>query len=197
MATPYNPSYPYQPFQPQGQAAYPPPVDYGTIDKQYQPAYNYQPQSGNATVVVAAQPVTATTTVVSPPEENHSGIAICALVFSLCTLFTSGALIICLSLFIPALFLAIVALSTRGRSQKGNAGISIGLNVAVVVLTVVLLVLPVLATALLTTLPPTPPTACPTTTPPEEAAPTTFLSTTTFMVVSAPSWCVGWDSVAP
>ena len=177
MATPYNPSYPYQPFQPQGQAVYPPPVDYGNppqnqgASAQYppppkaqgyppqpqtdptrqalppayvyqpdQPAYNYQPQLGNATVVVAAQPGTATTASVSPPEENHSRIAICALVFSLCTLFTSGALIICLSFSIPALILAIVALGTRGRSQKTNAGISIGLNVAVVVLTVVLLV---------------------------------------------------------
>ena len=150
MATPYNPSYPYQPFQPQGQAAYPPPVDYGTIDKPDQPAYNYQPQSGNATVVVAAQPVTTTTAGVSPPEENHSGIAICALMFSLCTLFTCGALIICLSLSIPALILAIVALGTRGNSQKSNAGISIGLNAAVVVCSVVLLVAVVIPVAVIT-----------------------------------------------
>ena len=181
MATPYNPSYPYQPFQPQGQAAYPPPVDYGNppqnqgasaqypppptvqgyppqpqtdlapaqpttqglppayVYKPDQPTYNYQPQLANTTVVVTAQPATATT-VVSPPEENHSGIAICALVFSLCTLFTCGASVICLSFSIPALILAIVALSTRGNSQKSNAGVSIGLNVAVVVCTVVLLV---------------------------------------------------------
>ena len=105
-----------------------------------QPAYNYQPQLANATVVVAAQPVTATTTSVSPPEENHFGIAICALVFSLCTLFTSGAFFFCLSFSIPALVLAIVALATRGNSQKTNAGISIGLNVAVVVCTAVFLV---------------------------------------------------------
>ena len=105
-----------------------------------QPAYNYQPQLANATVVVAAQPVTATTTSVSPPEENHSGIAICALVFSLCTLFTCGASVICLSLSIPALILAIVALGTRGNSQKSNAGISIGLNVAVVVCSVFVIV---------------------------------------------------------
>ena len=150
MATPYNPSYPYQPFQPHGQAAYPPPVDYGTIDKPDQPAYNYQPQPGNATVVVAAQPVMATTAGVSPPEENHSGIAICALVFSLCTLFTSGAFLICLSLSFPALILAIVALGTRGNSQKSNAGISIGLNVAVVVLTVVLVVAVVIPVAVTT-----------------------------------------------
>ena len=182
MATPYNPSYPYQRFQPQGQAAYPPPVDYGNppqdqgASAQYppppkvqgyppqnyppqlqtdpttqapppayvyqpdQPAYNYQPQLANATFVVAAQPMTTTTSGVSPPEENHSGIAICALVFSLCTLITCGASVICLSLSIPALILAIVALGTRGNSQKSNAGVSIGLNVAVVVCTVILLV---------------------------------------------------------
>ena len=188
MATPYNPSYPYQRFQPQGQAAYPPPVDYGNppqnqgASAQYppppkaqgyppqpqtdpttqglppayvyqpdQPAYNYQPQLTNATVVVAAQPVTTTTAGVSPPEENHSGIAICALVFSFCTLFTCGAFLICLSLSIPALILAIVALGTRGNSQKSNAGVSIGLNVAVVVLTVVLLVAIVTPAAVTTT----------------------------------------------
>ena len=105
-----------------------------------QPAYNYQPQLANATVVVAAQPATTTTTSVSPPEENHSGIAICALVFSLCTLFTCGASVICLSLSIPALILAIVALGTRGNSQKTNAGISIGLNVGVVVCSVFVIV---------------------------------------------------------
>ena len=56
------------------------------------PAYGYQPQLANTTVVVAAQPVTATTTTrVSPPEENHSGVAICALVFSIFTLITCGA----------------------------------------------------------------------------------------------------------
>ena len=138
--------YPLQGYPPQPLAdlppAYPttqePPPAY--VYKPDQPAYNYQPQLANATVVVAAQPVTATTTRVSPPEENHSGIAICALVFSLCTLFTCGSLIICLSLSIPALILAIVALATRGNSQKSNAGISIGLNVAVVVCSVVLLV---------------------------------------------------------
>ena len=119
----------------------PPPAYVYTPD---QTAYGYQPQLTNTTVVVAAQPAvpppTATTTHVSPPEENHSGIAICALVFSIFTLITCGASLICLSFSIPALVLSIIALNSRGRSQKSNAGISIGLNVAVVVCTAVLLV---------------------------------------------------------
>ena len=186
MATLYNPAQ--QPYQPPGQAAYPPQVAYGypppqeqsvsapyppptvqgyppqgyppqthglppanpTLEqgpppaygyKPDQPAYGYQPQLANTTVVVAAQPVTATTTRVSPPEENHAGVAICALVFSLFTLITCGGSVICLTLSLPALILSIVALSSRGRSQKNNAGISIGLNVAVVVCTVVVLLL--------------------------------------------------------
>ena len=84
----------------------------------------------------AVLPTTATTTHMSPPEENHFGIAICALVFSLFTLFTCGAYLIS----IPALILSIIALNSRGRSQKNKAGISIGLNVAVVVCTEVFLV---------------------------------------------------------
>ena len=40
----------------------------------------------------------------------------------------------------PALILSIVALGSSGRSQKSKAGVSIGLNVAVVVCTVVLIV---------------------------------------------------------
>ena len=115
-----------------------PPPAYGY--KPDQPAYGYQPQLANTTIVVAAQPAvpptTATTTHMSPPEENHFGIAICALVFSLFTLFTCGAYLIS----IPALILSIIALNSRVRSQKNKVGISIGLNVAVVVCTVVFLV---------------------------------------------------------
>ena len=143
MATPYNPTQ--QPYQPPGQAAYPPQVAYGYQPPQDQsassapyppptvqgyppqgyppqthdlppayptleqgpppaygyntdqPAYGYQPQLANTTVVVAAQPMTATTTRVSPPEEDHSGVAVCALVFSLFTLITCGASVICLT----------------------------------------------------------------------------------------------------
>ena len=149
-SAPYPPltvqGYPPQGYPPQTHGlppAYPtleqgPPPAY--VYKPDQPAYGYQPQLANTTVVVAAQPTTATTIPVSPPEENHSGVAICALVFSLFTLITCGGSVICLTLSLPALILSIVALSSRGRSQKNNAGISIGLNVAVVVCTVVLLV---------------------------------------------------------
>ena len=137
--------YPPQGYPPQANfpPAYPtqepPPAKVYNPDQPL-PAYTYEPQFIDTTVVVSAQPVTATNTSVSPPEENHSGIAICALVFSLCTLFTFGAFLICLALSIPALILSVVALRARGKPQKTNAGISIGLNVAVLVCTVVLLV---------------------------------------------------------
>ena len=154
-SAPYPPptvqGYPPQGYPPQTHdfpPAYPtleqgPPPAHGY--KPDQPAYEYEPQLANTTAVVAAQPVTATTTPVSPPEEDHSIVAVCALVFSVVTLMTCGVFVICLALSIPALILSIVAVSSRGRSQKSKAGISIGLNVAVVVCTVVLMV--VLATA--------------------------------------------------
>ena len=144
------PPPPVQAYPPQGYPpltdlppAYPtqgPPPAYVDVYKQDQPAYNYQPQLANTTVVVAAQPMTATTTRVSPPGEDHSGMAVCALVLSLCTLSLCGASVICLAFSIPALILSVVALWTRGKSQKNNACVSIGLNVAVVVCTVVLIV---------------------------------------------------------
>ena len=81
----------------------------------------------------------ANTTHVSSAEENHSCVAKCAFVFSVCTFMTCG-LFGCLIFSMPALILSILALESRGRSQKSKAGISIGLNVAVVVCTVVLLV---------------------------------------------------------
>ena len=145
-SAPYPPptvqGYPPQGYPPQTHDLPPP---YSTLEQRLppanQPGHSYQPQLANTSFVVAAQPVTATpTTRVSPPEENHYGVAVCALVFSILTLMTCGASVICLSFSIPALILSIIALNTRGRSQKSNAGISIGLNVAVVVCTVVVLV---------------------------------------------------------
>ena len=140
-SAPY-PSPTVQGYPPQG---YPPhdqthdiPPPYPTLEqgpppayvyKPDQPAYGYQPQLANTTICDDSAHM-------SPPEENHFGIAICALVFSLFTLFTCGAYLIS----IPALILSIIALNSRGRSQKNKAGISIGLNVAVVVCTVVFLV---------------------------------------------------------
>ena len=135
--------YPPQGYPPQTDLppAYPtqgPPPAY--VYKQDQPAYNYQPQLANTTVVVAAQPMTATTTRVSPPEEDHSGMAVCAVLFSFCTLIVCGAPLICLAFSIPALILSVMALWSRGESQKSHACTSIRLNVAVVVFTVVFLV---------------------------------------------------------
>ena len=123
---------------PQGQAYPPPPYDY----KPKQPVY-YTPQTTSPSVVmVSSQPrPVATTTHLSPPraQQDNSGMAICALVFSIFTLFCCSTSCICLVFSIPALILAIVALTTTGSSQKTNAGISIGLNVAVVVCTVLVL----------------------------------------------------------
>ena len=133
----------------------------GYNSKADQLAYNFRPQPATSTVVVAAraptsvpvatQPATsATTTLVPPLEEDHVRMAACAVVFSFCTLITCGAFVICLFLSVPAVVLSSEALDTRGNSQRNKAGISIGLNVAVVVCTVVLLVVvvtPVAVTA--------------------------------------------------
>ena len=135
----YNLQQGYSP-QPQSNPAQGPPPAYDY--KVDQPAYNYPVQVTNASVVVAAQPTaaTATTARLSPPEKDYSGIAICALLFSMCTVIVCGMSLICLSLSIPALILSIEAMGTRGSSQRNNAGISIVLNVIAVICTVVLLV---------------------------------------------------------
>ena len=150
--------YPPRGYPPQAQADLPP--AYATHEPVSPPAYNseadqlsynFHPKPSTSTVVVAArapasvpvatQPTTsATSTRVSPPMEDHSGMAVCALVFSIITLITCGASVICLFFSIPALILSIAALRIRGEWQKSHACISIGLNVAVVVCTVVLLV---------------------------------------------------------
>ena len=147
--------YPPQGYPPQVQADSPPP--YPTHEpvsppaynsKADQLAYNFQPQPTNtsAVVVAAQEPVAARPTMwaisnhVSPPERDQSGAAVCALVFSIITLITCGATLICLSLSIPALILSIKALGMRGNLQNRKVCISIVLNVAVVVCTVVLLV---------------------------------------------------------
>ena len=135
------PSQQAAPLPPQNQ---PPPYAYGG----QQPQQGYQPMpapapvtSSNTTVVVASQPAPVTAIYQSPPEEDHSGMAVCAIVFSIITLLCCGFSLFFLMCSIPALILAIVALGTRGSAQKSNAGISIGLNVVVVVCTVVSLVI--------------------------------------------------------
>ena len=106
------------------------------------PPYDYQAeQLTNTTAVVEIQPkAAATCTPFSPPEKDYSKIAICAFLFSLCTLITCGVSLICLSLSIPALILSIVAMGTKGSAKKNSAGVSIGLNVAVVICSVLLVV---------------------------------------------------------
>ena len=139
---PQGQAYPPQgvAYPPQGVAYPPPPYD----TKGGQPGYDYQPQGAAAThnvVVVTAQPAAATTTYVSKPEQDNTGLAMCALAFSIFTLICCGCSFLYLTCIIPALILAIVALSGKGSSQKSNAGISIALNVTVVVCFVLLLVI--------------------------------------------------------
>ena len=113
------------------------------------PAYNnyggtgYQtPVAGtSATVVVTGQPTSVSATCQSPPEEDHSGIAVCAVIFSIITLICCGVSLVCLTCTIPALVLAFMAMGAKGSAQKTNAGISIGLNVVVVACSVLFLVI--------------------------------------------------------
>ena len=120
-----------QAYPPQGQAYPPPSYD----SKGGQPGYGYQPQTTATTnvAVVSAQPGVATTSYVSKPEQQNTGLAVFALVFSIFTLICCGCSCLYLTCIIPALILAIVALSGNGSSTKTNAGISIGLSATVVV----------------------------------------------------------------
>lgn len=99
---------------------------------------DYHPvtDTSTAATVVTTQP--SVVSVVSPPKESHTPVAISALVLSVITMICCGLpfpyLLICT---IPALVLAIVAMVTRGKTQKINAGVSIGLSVAVIMMTVV------------------------------------------------------------
>ena len=129
------PSQQDKPFPVQGQ---PPGYDYGG-----QPGYvgkpGYQPMPApppvtatTTTVVMTAQPTPVTTAYQAPPESDYSGMAVCALVFSIITLLCFGCSLFGLICSIPALILSIAALGSTGSSQKSHAGISIALNVTVV-----------------------------------------------------------------
>ena len=79
--------------------------------------------------MVAGQPTdmkyqrtSVTATYQSPPEEDHSGMALSALVFSIVTFVYCGTSLVCLTCTIPALVLAIMALGARGSAQKTNDG---------------------------------------------------------------------------
>ena len=148
-ASVHCPPPPVQDCLPQGN---PPETDlppaYSALEQEPPPAYDseavqltyhFQPQIAYTTVMVTTQAMTATTTALSPPEDNHMRIAICALVFSLCTLITCGAFVISLPLSIPALILSIAALKNRGGPWRRIAKFCICLNVTTVVITVLLL----------------------------------------------------------
>ena len=101
----------------------------------YHPRHNYQPQpvtSASVAAVATAQPTVAITTSVPPPEKDNSSLATGALVLSIVTMITCGLHVIYLPCTVPGLILAIVAMQSRGSSQKMNAGLSIGLNISVV-----------------------------------------------------------------
>ncbi len=72
-----------------------------------------------------------------PPPKDNTNVAICALIFSIITLICCGPYLICLTCSIPALILAIMAMTSNGTKQTNNAGISITLNVVVIVCSVV------------------------------------------------------------
>ena len=156
MAAPYpdQQAYqpPHQPYQQPPEGGYQPaPAQFPSQqtkpfpDQGKPPGYEYGGQPGygstNTTVVVSSQPTPVTTAYDSVSfEQDYSGMAVCALVFSIITLLCTGASLLCLTCSIPALILAIVALGTTGSAQKSNAAISIGLNVTVVVCTVLFLI---------------------------------------------------------
>ena len=118
----------------------PPPAYNNEAD---QLAYNFQPQpaANSATIVHVVESLpTAVPSPVSSRTEDHSRTAVCALVFSLCTLIVCGGSVICLCFSIPALILSIKALTTRGEWQSRIAKASICINVIVVAGTAVVLV---------------------------------------------------------
>ena len=138
MATRYpnQQAHPTQSYPLQGQT---PSYEYNPdLD---QPWYNCQPQpvtSASVVAVATAQPTVAITTSVPPPEKDYTILAVGALVFSLLTMITCGVFIVCLPCTVPGLILAIVAMQSRGSSQKTSAGLSIGVNATVIVCFMVL-----------------------------------------------------------
>lgn len=136
----YNP--PPQPYQLFPEGGYQPaPTQFPSQQTQAFPAQGQPPgYAYGATTVVSAQPTPVTYNSLDS-EADYSGMAMCALVFSIITLLCCGASLLCLACSVPALVLSINALGTTGSAQKSSASISIGLNVAVVACTVVFLVI--------------------------------------------------------
>ena len=156
MAAPYpdQQAYPQQPYHQFPQGGYQPaPAQFASQQakpfpaQDRPPSYDYGGQPGyqpipaaapaiatSTTVVVTAQPTPVATAYQAPPAADYSGMAMCALVCSIFTLLFCGLSLVSLTLSIPALLLAIVALGSTGSSQRNNARASIALNVIVIVL---------------------------------------------------------------
>ena len=136
-----------QPGPPSEQGAYPPPQgaypQYPQQQGDLPPSYDKPPPINGTTshtVVVAAQPTTATTTY-APKTDGNEILATSALVFSIITILCCGTSVVCLACIIPALILAIKARGSTGSEQQKNAAISIALNAAVVICCVLFLVI--------------------------------------------------------
>ena len=103
------------------------------------PGHNYQPQSvATSSHTVMVQPAAVNTSSVPHPETGNICLAAFSLVLSLITLTLCAGTFFLLPCIIPGFILAVVAMTTKGSSQKKYAGISIGFSVATFVSTVVL-----------------------------------------------------------
>ena len=99
-----------------------------------------QQQSLTTSTVVVSQP--APVTVVRNQEVDYSGKAMAALVLAIIGLIFCGESLILLVCLVPALILAIIALSSpRGESASKNASISLGLTILSGVCFVVILII--------------------------------------------------------
>jgi hypothetical protein len=141
MAQPYQPPPdPYKPLDPnqayplesvpqeqQGYASQPPPSYYSAN----------QPQPSSTVIVTQPQP---TAVVVAPPQEDHSGKAIAALILSIIGLVFCGYTLLVLVCLVPALILAIVALaSPNEHSSSTHSFVSIGLSIGSIVFGVIII----------------------------------------------------------
>ena len=99
-----------------------------------------QPVTSASTTVVGTQPTAVSTTRIPPLRGKPRRLALSALVLSVITLLCCGPSLVSLYLSIPALILAVAALTTTGPAQMKNAALSISLNVALLVYTAVALI---------------------------------------------------------
>ena len=114
----------------QGDEACPPQPNYGYTPQAKAPpgqylsplAYDHNPQpittSSTLTVMVGTQPTAATITSISPPGEEKNRLAMCALIFSVCTVVLCYGLIIACTSYPRCALLLLVAYSTLGMMKK-------------------------------------------------------------------------------